>query len=749
MNIFDKRPLFLIITAFISGFVGFTFSDGWVRGLLLTCAILFLALSLIFYYKKIIKNIILVIISFAIIIAMAFSYIYFDIHFKLYDRYDTAVSIEGKISSIEEGKFYSTIIIQTEKIEKQNRHGYKIRLQLNNYDLGDEYDVGSKVSFKAKLCEFENFGDIDAKAYYFSDGISADAKNVEDIKIIGKGNVPVSSYAEIARKFLSDRAETLSNKRCGSLFSALFLGERDLLDNQIKLDFKRIGITHILALSGLHLSIISLGISKVLSAVRVKKKTRLVIVSIFVLIYMIVTGLSVSVARAGIMIILSSALFLLEKTKDSVTSLGIAVLVILLISPYAVFDLALWLSALSTLGIVATSDLEEYDPTTNIWKTIAKTIITSLKASLFATSATLIITLLSFDALSLASAVATFVFSIFAETIIYLGMLMLIFGNIIPIGFVLNYVSDAIYYLANVMAQPDWIYICTDYTIILIVAIAYTVGFALFLSLKLKNKKRTSAILAVCFVVIMILSLFVNLSNATESISICNMDEKGDRILLRSNSNVALISSSDYSSAEAYKSYELLSNYKITYLNVYYVTNYSWELLADIEKITSLIKVDTIYIPSPQNQEEEYILEDLTSLMEHKITNVYLYEIDEEITWNEYKISALYRSYYGDKYEKNAFRISHNDDRLLYLSPGMMLGGVKLLSADMIFDSNVIIFGCYGYKSNSKINIDVYNKNIKSIYIGNSKLTFDLEVYQRYKNSGTEINRDATIELFN
>ena len=749
MNIFDKRPLFLIITAFISGFVGFTFSDGWVRGLLLTCAILFLALSLVFYCKKIIKNIIFVIVAFAITVAMAFSYIYFDIYFKLYDQYDSSVSIEGKIASIEESRFYSTLIVQTEKIENKNKPGYKIRLQLNSYDLGDEYTVGSKIAFKATLCEFENFNDIDAKAFYFADGISADAKNVEDIKIIGIGNLPTSFYAETARRFVANRVEMLSNERCGSLFSALFLGERDLLDNQIKLDFKRIGITHILALSGLHLSIISLGISKVLSVVKVKKKTRLIVVSLFVFIYMVITGLSVSVVRAGIMIILSSALFLLEKTKDSITSLGIAVLIIILFSPYAVFDLALWLSALSTLGIVATSELEEYEPTKSMWKAVVKTIIDSLKASFFATSATLMVTLLSFNALSLASAVATFVFSIIAEAIIYLGMLMLIFGNIIPIGFVLNYVSEAMYYLANIMSQPDWIYLCTDYAIILIVAITYTVGFALFLSLKIKNKKRASAILAVCFVVIMILSLTLNLVNAAENISVCNMDENGDRILLRSDSNVALISSSNHSSTEAYKSYELLSNYKITYLNVYYVTNYSWELLADIEKITSLIKVDTIYIPSPQNQEEEYILDDITSLMKYNSTKIYLYEINEKVSWNEYIISSLYRSRYGDTYEKNAFSISYNEDKLLYLSPGMMFGDAKEVSFNMIHNSNVIVFGCHGYKSNSQVVVDVYNKNIKNIYIGNSKLTFNIEYYQLYKNSGTEINRDATIELFN
>ena len=749
MNIFDRRPLFLIITAFISGFVGFTFSDGFVRGLLLVVAILLLILSLVLYYKKSIKNILLIILPITIIVSMAFSYVYFDIHFKLYEQYDDEVAIEGKIVSIEDGEYSSTIIVQTSKIEDKRKSGYKVRLYLRNYSIGEDYSIGSKISFNATLSEFEDFSDIDATAYYFSDGISADATNVKNIKHLGRGSIPVAAYAEMARTALAERAERLSGERAGSLFSALFLGERDLLGDQIKLDFKRLGITHILALSGLHLSIISMGISRVLTVLKVKKKQRLIVVSLFIFAYMILTGLSVSVVRAGIMIIISSALFLLGKTKDSATSLSIAVLIILLVTPYAVYDLALWLSALSTLGIVAMGDIDEYVPSENVWKSILKVFLDSLKASLFATSATLIVTVSSFGALSVMSAVATFIFSILAEIIIYLGMLMLIFGRIIPLGFILNGISEAMYWLASVLSKPDWIYLCTDYIIILTVVTAYTIGFALLLTLKLKKPKQTSIILAICFSLIMVLSLTVNLITANNDFALCSMDANGDRILLRSDSKVALISSSSYSKSEAYTSYNLLSDYKITYLNVYYLTNYSDGLISDVEKMTSLIKVDAVYIPAPENEEETYIFEDLTLTMKHKSTEICVYSIDEEITFTEYTISSLYRSKYGDTYEKNAFRISNERTNILYLSPGMLLGTAKMSAYNMIPGSDAIIFGCNGYNDHSYTTMDVYNRNIKKIYVSNIKLTIVQNVFEAYKKSGTEIYHDATIEIFN
>ena len=749
MNIFDKRPLLLIITAFISGFVGFTFSDGWVKGSLLIGAILLLILSLVFYFNKIVKNLIWLIIPLILIVSMAFSYIYFDLHFKIYERYDEEVQIEGIVISIEENPYSSTIIVQTTSIQEKSRRGHKLRLYLQNYSIGEEYEIGSKISFKATLYEFDDFYDIDATSYYFADGISADARDIKDLKHIGQESIPIASYGALIRGYLLQRAELLSGERAGALFSALFLGERDMLDDQIKLDFKRLGITHVLALSGLHLSIISLGISKVLTAVKIKKKPRLVIVSVFILTYMILTGLSVSVVRAGIMLLISSALFLLGKTKDSITSLSIAVLVILIISPYSVYDLTLWLSALSTLGIVAMGDLEEYKPQETIWKRALKAIFDSLKASLFATSATLLITITTFGAMSLASAIATFLFSILAEIVIYIGMLMLIFGKVIPFGFILNYISEATYWLAGIMSKPDWIYLCTDYVIIILLVAIYTFGFAIFLIFGFKNKKHASAILAICFIVITILSMLVNVTAANEDISICTLNENGDRILLRSNSKVALICSADYSSAEAYISFDLLTDYKITYLNEYYITNYTSELLADIEKLTSLIKIDKICLPAAENEEEEYILEDLFLLTDNKNTEICVYNLEEEIVWNEYTLSFLYRSKYADKYEKNAFKITKDSTNLLYLSPSMLLGADKIYAFQVIAKSNAIIFGCNGYKDHTYINFDVFNANIMKIYVGNSKLTIIQDVFWAYKERGTEIYRDATFNLFN
>lgn len=749
MNIFDKRPLFLIITVMISGFVAFTFSDSIVRGLLLSGVILAIILSLAFYYKKKVKNLLFIIIPIILLFSMICSYLYFDVHFNLYDQYTREVEIEGQIISKEKGSYSTEVIVKTTKINQEKKPGYKVRLNIPNYSLGEEFIVGTMVAFNATLSEFEDFSDVDAEAYYFADGISADTTNIKNLAYIGNGNMPLSAQADYLRSQIMIRSEDLTGEKASSLFFALFLGERDLLDDQIKLDFKRLGITHILALSGLHLSIISLGITKILSAAMVKKKLRLIIVSAFILFYMILTGLSVSVVRAGIMILVYSALFLLGKTKDSLTSLSIAVLIIIIFTPYAIYDLALWLSALSTLGIVAMGDLEvSYIPNKGWLRGILDATLSSLKASMFATSSTLLVTVSTFGTLSIASAIATLIFSVFAEVIIYLGMLMIIFGKIIPIGALLNYISEVTYSLANIMARPDWIYLSSEHIIIGIMTIAYTVAFILFLSLCFKDKKKASLILSICFVIVMLISLVSNLVYANDDMAVCNMSDDGDRIILRSNGKVALISSTGYSSSNAYENYRLLQNNNITYLNMYYLTGYSSGLVYDVVKIISLVKVDAVYIPYPKSESEEILLEDLTDELDDRSTAIHLYDLENKVLWNGYEICALHRTLNGASYPKNAFSISKGQAKLLYLSAGMMKGKEMVLSFSMIADCNIVLFGSKDYKKYKAITFDVYNEDIEKIYIGNTKLDIKETIYNEYENSGTTICRDATINLF-
>ena len=282
MNIFDKRPLFFIITVLISGFVAFTYGDKLVKGVLIALAVLLFGLSLFLYFYRKRRVIVLLLSSVVLLLSMLLSFLYFDIYFKAYEKYDEAVEVEGTIISIDDYDFSSSYIVETKKINGKYAK-YKIKLFSSDDALMDA-TPGTKVKFSADISEFENFSDFDAKTYYFAKGISAEAQNIENIEILGTGAIPISAFFANIRAYLIERAASLSDHESASLLSALLLGERHLLSSQLQLDFKRLGITHILALSGQHLTILSIAIQKLLSIFRVNKQPRLVITSIFIII---------------------------------------------------------------------------------------------------------------------------------------------------------------------------------------------------------------------------------------------------------------------------------------------------------------------------------------------------------------------------------------------------------------------------------------------------------------------------------
>ena len=346
MNIFEKRPLALILSIGLGGFYLFSIGSNILRALLIFVSILPL---IIFPFLKSFDfdKLLLKASCTVLLVSFLLSFLYFDLHFNVYEKYDDEVEIVGVVEGITKSSYSKRLEIKTESI-----NGKRTNYRVYAYPTAKEASgiiEGTRVSFKASLGGFSE----QSKLFNISNGISAYANNINDIKIIEYTSGGISGFFDNLRERLSRCVTLLSDSESGALVSALLLGERDLLPDKLRLDFKRIGISHILALSGLHLAIISLGVGKLLSFLKVKKKARLVIIILFILIYMALTGFSVSVCRAGIMIIISNLLFLLGRTKDSLTSLTLAVVIICIFTPYAIFDISLWLSALATFGIIA------------------------------------------------------------------------------------------------------------------------------------------------------------------------------------------------------------------------------------------------------------------------------------------------------------------------------------------------------------------------------------------------------------
>ncbi len=192
--------------------------------------------------------------------------------------------------------------------------------------------------------------------------------------------------------------------------TALLLGNRYKMENDVTTLFRNCGISHVVVVSGLHLSIITALISKLLRRFIKNRAVISVCIIIAVLTFAALTGFGYSVLRAAVVQIVIALGGMFRRKADSLNSLGIAALIIILPNPYASADVGFQLSLLSTLGIVTLSDrmyipaMEKLSafkvcrlkPVNLIFKVMLTTFFTSLSASL----ATLPITVAVFGGVS-------------------------------------------------------------------------------------------------------------------------------------------------------------------------------------------------------------------------------------------------------------------------------------------------------------------------------------------------------------
>ena len=593
---------------------------------------------------------------------------------------------------------------------------------------------GARICFKTVL---DGFSD-ESYTYNISNGINAYAGDVKDLKILEYTST-LSLKFEKLREYLTRYTINLSNSETGAILSALLLGERDYLPDQLRLDFKRIGISHILALSGMHLAILSLGIGKALSLMGIRKKTRVAVTGVFVMIYMALTGFSVSVVRAGLMLIISSILYLLSRTKDSLTSLSLAVVIICIASPNAIMDISLWLSALATFGIIAFSEftLDIVKPKTKVGA-IAKYFILAIMASVFAISSTLAVSTGAFGGFSIMAPIATIIFSFLAEIIMYLGCVMMLVGWLIPIGWLIAPLCKLMTFLAGAFSSIKLSYVSSNFSFAMIAIILYSAIFYLFLILKLKRPKIAFNLVVILYAITTLLPTVATVKqNHTETIAYLS-DYKADEILIRSRNEVCLINSSQYSKNLAYTSLDLLEDANVTHLDKYYLTHYSWSIDDEIDVLMYNISVEAVYIPEPRNEDEETILKILYKTVEKSRTKVVVFKEYETVKVGEYSINLLYSEPYGNT-SMNAFTVAKGDQVYTYLSSGLLASANSDLYERYISLSDHVILGEHGKKYKNRIYLSETYEDLDNLIIQSENVFLLQNNMQFYLDKGCNI----------
>ena len=131
----------------------------------------------------------------------------------------------------------------------------------------------------------------------------------------------------------------------------ILVGYKDEIPEEIQENFKESNISHILAVSGLHVSYIIIAVSKSLEKIQGKRRSKITTI-FFIILYMFITNFSPSVVRASLMVITSILAKLTYNKNDIWTSMSISLLIILVYNPYLIISTGVLLSYAGTIGII-------------------------------------------------------------------------------------------------------------------------------------------------------------------------------------------------------------------------------------------------------------------------------------------------------------------------------------------------------------------------------------------------------------
>lgn len=161
--------------------------------------------------------------------------------------------------------------------------------------------------------------------------------------------------SSLRKILLSSLSHGISAEREFQIASAIMLGVKDYLTEEVRDAYAAAGAMHILAVSGLHVGIFYLLISHLLAWMLPGKRfriIRLIVTIMLIFCYAVVTGLSASVFRAAVMFSVIAARVLVNRKSSIYNSLGFAALILLLYNPNFLYDVGFRLSFAAVFGIV-------------------------------------------------------------------------------------------------------------------------------------------------------------------------------------------------------------------------------------------------------------------------------------------------------------------------------------------------------------------------------------------------------------
>lgn len=358
-------------------------------------------------------------------------------------------------------------IVKTEYVEYEEEKyltGGKIRLSQYFYGEGETrktFDPGDIITIRGELRRpqgMRNPKAFDYRAYLERQGIFYTMSVSED-QVELKGNRSFKwpySWIKAVHNWLKGIMEKNLKDPALALLKSMVIGDRGTLPHEVRGEFSKTGLAHILAISGLHVGYIVLALLAVQKILKLPPKIAFLFQVLFLGFYCLLVGATASVIRAAVMAIIVMGGRLLGRRPDPINSMALAALLVLLFRPLDIFDVGFQLSFAAVGGIFLYSNLIK-----KALRFLPDFISNSISVSLAAQLGTWPLTLYYFNIISPWAMLTNLLLVPIAGIVVILGFVMLIVSLILPwfesfVGNIIGYICLILIKGNNIMASIPW-----------------------------------------------------------------------------------------------------------------------------------------------------------------------------------------------------------------------------------------------------------------------------------------------------
>jgi competence protein ComEC len=348
------------------------------------------------------------------------------------DRVDFTVKLTKLLRDSEHSEARGNVAVpnvQGEKIIVQ------VKLQAEQeIDAAARWHRGDRVNLSGTLelpPESRNFGGFDYRAYLLTQQIHWLMKvaGTDHVKAEAAGTwspAVILRWSDALRAALGGIIDSLFEISQSGYMKGLVLGIQNELDPDLYKQFSQLGLTHILAISGMHVAVYVAVLLFILLRLRLTKESAVTLVLILVPVYVLLAGAGPSVVRAGIMVMIALLAARMGVLKDGLNILSASALLMLVWNPYYLLSVSFQLSFLVTAGLMI------YVPLANgLLTALPGWLRGSVAVTLVAQQVSFPLTLYYFNQFSLLSFAANFVLvPVITFVVLPLGTAVMVLGRL-------------------------------------------------------------------------------------------------------------------------------------------------------------------------------------------------------------------------------------------------------------------------------------------------------------------------------